>query len=60
MQTKRLAIFIIPSMLPLTLSSNHATNEFREISELRLIDWDFIPGYDLMRYFDRYIKSVKR
>ena len=24
-----------------------------------LVDWDFMPGYDLMRYFERYVKLMK-
>jgi len=42
------------------LSLNYATKQFRKIPALSFIDWGFIPGRDLMGYFDRYIKPVKR
>ena len=46
------------SWLPLTLSLNYAQREFRQLSELSLADWDFMPSYDLLECFERYIRLM--
>ena len=46
------------SRLPLTLSLNYAQREFRQLSELPLADWDFMPSYDLLECFERYIELM--
>ena len=48
------------SRLPLTLSLNYVQRDFRQLSEPSLIDWDFMPSYDLLGCFERYIKLMKR
>ena len=45
--------------LPLTLSLNYGDRRFDEFFELVLVDWAFIPGYDLMKWFQRYIKPME-
>lgn len=45
--------------LPLTLSLNYVNKQFREFSELVLADWDFMPSYNLMGCFERYIKLME-
>ena len=48
------------SRLPLTLSLNYANEQFGTFSELVLADWYFMPSYNLLGCFQRYIKLVKR
>ena len=45
--------------LPLTLSLNYGDRRFDQFFELVLVDWAFIPGYDLMKWFQRYIKLME-
>lgn len=47
------------SRLPLTLSLNYVQKEFSQLSELELADWDFMPGYDLLERFKRYIELME-
>lgn len=46
--------------LPLTLSLNYANKQFKDLCELVLADWDFVPSYNLLGCFQRYIKLVGR
>lgn len=46
--------------LPLTLSLNYANRQFDKFSELALIDWGFMPSYNLTRCFELYIELVGR
>jgi len=48
------------SRLPLTLSLNYTNKQFKDFSELVLADWDFMPSYNLLECFERYIKLVER
>jgi len=45
--------------LPLTLSFNYGDMQFRQFSELMLIDWGFILGYNLMKWFERYAELME-
>lgn len=47
------------SRLPLTLSLNYVQREFSQLSELELADWAFMPGYDLLERFKRYIELME-
>lgn len=64
LQNKKVAIIDADSgqsnRLPLTLSLNYANRQFDKFSELALIDWGFMPGYDLTRCFELYIELVGR
>jgi len=46
------------SRLPLTLSLNYVRREFSQLSELEIADWDFMPSYDLLERFKRYIELM--
>jgi len=46
------------SRLPLTLSLNYVQKEFSQLSELEVADWDFMPSYDLLERFKRYIELM--
>jgi polynucleotide 5'-hydroxyl-kinase GRC3/NOL9 len=48
------------SRLPLTVSLNYANRQFDDFSELVLADWDFVPDYDLMKCFDKYIGPTRK
>jgi len=47
------------SRLPLTLSLNYVSREFNDLAELELADWDFMPSYDLLERFRRYIRLMQ-
>ena len=48
------------SRLPLTVSLNYANRQFDDFSELVLADWDFVPDYDLMKCFGKYISLTRK
>jgi len=47
------------SRLPLTLSLNYANKQFNDLGELVLADWDFMPSYNLLGCFQRYIRLIE-